>query len=53
MENANGLLRQYFPKGTPLGNITQKRLNRVTREIDDRPRKRHGYFTPNEIYSKK
>ena len=52
-ENANGLLRQYFPKGTPLGNISQKRLNQVTREIDDRPRKRHGYFTPNEIYSKK
>ena len=51
-ENANGLLRQYFPKGTPLGDVSQKEINRVTHEIDERPRKRHGYFTPNEIFAK-
>ena len=49
-ENANGLLRQYFPKGMPLGNVTQKEIDLVVREINHRPRKRLGYLTPYEVF---
>ena len=52
-ENSNGLLRQYFPKRTPLGKVKKEELKKVVREINGRPRKRHGYFTPYEIYNKK
>ena len=38
-ENSNGLLRQYFPKKTPLGNISQKEIDKVVREINHLPRK--------------
>jgi IS30 family transposase len=49
-ENTNGLLRQYFPKGTPLGGVSQARLNRVARELNERPRKTLGYRNPAEKY---
>lgn len=52
-ENSNGLLRQYFPKKTPLGKVTKLELKKAVCEINRRPRKRHGYYTPNEIYNKK
>jgi len=52
-ENSNGLLRQYFPKRTPLGKVKKEELKKAVREINGRPRKRHGYFTPYEIYNKK
>jgi len=45
-ENTNGLLRQYFPKGTDLGTITQAELDRVADELNDRPRKRLGSISP-------
>jgi len=51
-ENSNGLLRQYFPKRTPLGKVTSKELQKAVREINGRPRKRLGYHTPNEIFQK-
>lgn len=50
-ENTNGLLRQFFPKGTAFANITQKELDRVVRLINDRPRKRHCYRTPREVFN--
>jgi IS30 family transposase len=47
-ENTNGLLRQYFPKGTDLANLTELDLDRVAAELNDRPRKRLGFYNPNE-----
>src|SRR5450755_4754175 len=47
-ENANGLLRQYFPKGTDFSTITEAELDRVADELNDRPRKRLGFYKPSE-----
>jgi transposase, IS30 family len=48
-ENFNGLLRQYFPKGMSLKGITQKECDRIARELNTRPRKRHNYKTPEQL----
>jgi len=46
-ENTNGLLRQYFPKGQPI-DCTQAELNRVARQLNNRPRKTLDFRTPAE-----
>jgi IS30 family transposase len=48
-ENLNGLLRQYFPKGMCLKHVTQKDCDRIARELNTRPRKRHRYKTPEQL----
>jgi len=50
-ENWNGLLRQFFPKGMLFASITQADIDRAVKLINDRPRKRHGYATPREIFT--
>jgi transposase, IS30 family len=47
-ENTNGLLRQYFPKGTDFSGVTEAALDAVAHELNDRPRKRLGFYKPNE-----
>jgi IS30 family transposase len=47
-ENTNGLLRQYFPKGTDLATVTALELDRVADELNDRPRKRLDFYKPTE-----
>jgi transposase, IS30 family len=51
-ENTNGLLRQYFPRGTALSALTQDDLNIVVASPNDRPRKTLDYATLNEHFTK-
>jgi IS30 family transposase len=49
-ENWNGLLRQFFPKGTYFATVNQYQIDRAVRMLNDRPRKRLGYRTPGEAF---
>jgi transposase, IS30 family len=45
-ENTNGLLRQYFPRGTDLSSFSQAYLNKIAQRLNQRPRKTLGFETP-------
>jgi IS30 family transposase len=47
-ENTNGLIRQYVPKGTSMAKLSQHRCNAIARALNNRPRKRLGFKTPQE-----
>lgn len=49
-ENTNGLIRDYFPKGTDLSIHSKKLLKKVQREINERPRKVLDVRTPKEVF---
>jgi len=49
-ENLNGLIRQYFPKGASMRYVSQADCDRVSVRLNTRPRKRHGYLTPQYVY---
>lgn len=49
-ENCNGLLRQFFPKKSAFAMITQEAIDEACGLINNRPRKRLGYLTPNEVF---
>jgi len=49
-ENTNGLIRQYFPKGTDFRNVTHYEVRKVENLLNDRPRACLGYRTPNEVF---
>lgn len=51
-ENTNGLLRQYFPKGTDFTTVTPQELRRVENLMNNRPRRCLGYRTPAEVFLK-
>ncbi len=51
-ENTNGLVRQYFPKQTDFARISDEEVSQVVEKLNNRPRKRLGYKTPNELFFK-
>lgn len=51
-ENTNGLIRQYFPKGTDFSKVTTREIKRVQRQLNDRPRQALGFHKPDEAFSK-
>lgn len=49
-QSTNGLLRQYFPKGTDLSGYSQAKLNAIARRLNERPRKTLNFDTPAERF---
>jgi IS30 family transposase len=49
-ENINGLIRQYFPKGSFFGSITEADVEKVMERLNHRPRKTLNYKTPFEVF---
>jgi IS30 family transposase len=49
-ENTNGLIRQYFPKGKDLSDITEEEVKQVMDKLNNRPRKCLGFQTPNQVF---
>ncbi|HUV27684.1 MAG TPA: IS30 family transposase, partial [Anaerolineales bacterium] len=48
-ENTNGLIRQYFPKGTDFTKVSVDDIKQVQQKLNDRPRAVLGYMKPDEV----
>lgn len=51
VENLNGLLREYLPRSTDLSTLTEEQLYIIQERLNNRPRKKLRYLTPNEVYT--
>jgi len=51
-ENTNGLVRQYFPKGSDFSKITEREIQQAIARLNNRPRKRLNYRTPQQVFFK-
>lgn len=51
-ENANGLVREYLPKGIDLSGVSQTYPNDIARSLNNRPRKVLGFLTPAEVFQR-
>ena len=51
-ENTNGLIRQYFPKGTDFNKVSRYEVKRAQHQLNGRPRKTLDYCTPYEVFNK-
>lgn len=51
-ENTNMLVRDFFPKGTDFTKISDSEIQKVQDLLNDRPRKAHNFYTPNEVFTK-
>ncbi len=49
-ENTNGLIRQYFPKGTDFNRVSDEQVRFVMERLNNRPRKTRGSRSPNELF---
>ena len=52
-ENMNGLIRQFIPKGAKIEDVDERHIRWVEDSLNNRPRKRLDYLTPNELFLKK
>ena len=52
-ENLNGFVRQFYPKGTDFKKIQRQHVKCIEKLLNDRPRRRLGYRTPNEVINEK
>ena len=50
IENTNKLIRQYIPKGTDISTITDKKISNIQAKINNRPREKLNFRTPNEVF---
>ena len=51
-ENTNSIIRRFYPKGTDFSKISKVKLKQTQELINDRPRKIHNFYTPNEVFHK-
>jgi IS30 family transposase len=52
VENRNGIIRLFFPKKTDFSGISKAEIKKVENEINNRPVRKFGYLTPNEVFLK-
>ena len=52
VENINGLIRRYIPKGADIAKITEEQIRWIEWQLNNRPRKCLGYQTPAEVFDK-